>query len=170
MYRNVPSRSPLSRQVAASLKPGQPEVVTQRWPSGFDQQVGRLDVAVQNTQERVRARWPRPPGSPARAASPAASWPSARRLCNRPDEMLSAFFRFGQHRRQAAALDELHRVIVHALVAAHGEDGHDVRDDACAAAIWASIWNRASCLVSAPAAIGSTFRATRRPSDTWTAS
>ena len=62
------------------------------------------------------------------AASRGESWPVelARRLDRARTRPARPRLSLGQHRGQAAALDELHRVVVHALVAAHGEDRHDV--------------------------------------------
>ncbi len=92
---------------------GQAEVGQPDHALGVQEEVGRLDVAVDDAAlVRVRQRL-------RRLQAPAGNRARLQRGPLGPA--------FVQNRGQAFALDELHGVVVDAVLAADGEDGHDVR-------------------------------------------
>ena len=98
------------RQIAAVKEPGEAEVSNPEVPSGIDQEVGWLDVAVQHAAlVGVLQRLGRLEGEPSRAAG------ARRRRGLR-------WRTVGNEIGERAALDELHGVVVDSPLAADGVD------------------------------------------------
>ena len=136
------------RQAGVGGHCARPKSVTQRLPLAVEQQVGRLDVAMDDARPRGRTPGRRPPAAPSRAAVrktlPAAAGAPARaesaidRLAVGPRGEIGRDRSPGErggwprraqladHRGEGPAVDELHGVEVDAALAADRVDGHDV--------------------------------------------
>ena len=157
-----PEQVAAMRQVAAALEAGQAEVGDPEVARAVDQQVAGLDVAVQDAQRvGVLQGLGRLHGQPGRLA---------RRTGHDVRRAAIALVGLAEPIGQRAALDELHGVVVHAPVAADREDRHDVGVVQGRHDLRLDLEPRQLPGVDAAAVTGSTFSATRRPSETCSAS
>ena len=153
-----------------------------RWttPSavGVLERLGRLDAQLGRRAGRMPASGPtRRTGGASRRRERCRGAPSIPPPARRPPPeagpdsapAASGPLQLADHFRQRPALDELHGVVVDAPLAADGVDRHDVRV-VQAGRRQGLVRNRWSCRGSSAAANGRTFSATRRPSETCSAS